>query len=196
MALVHPSTVHYTGRRMADVIRENWWALMLFGLGIGTFAGVFGLGGGVLMVPLLVLLLKFPQNEAQATSLAMILSPLQAPGWINYSRGGLVHWNVVMYAVPGMLVGSYLGSLLGKSLPQELMRVIFAIVLGYIASYMIFSKMGGHPGKAFAYAAVPVLVTVGLAWHAGVFAKVTPTTPTTPTTTPTTSDTGPTTDTV
>ena len=163
--------MHYTAG-MADAIRENWWALVLFGLGIGTFAGLFGLGGGVLMVPLLVLLLKYPQVDAQATSLAMILSPLQAPGWINYWRGGHVQWPVVFFAAPGMLVGSFLGSMLGRSLPEDLMRVLFAVVLGYIAAYMIFSKMPGHPGRAFAYAVVPVLVTVLLAWQAGVFARV------------------------
>ena len=164
--------MHYTGRDMADAIRENWWALVLFGLGIGTFAGLFGLGGGVLMVPLLVLLLHYGQTDAQATSLAMILSPLQSPGIWNYHRGGHVHWRVVFLAMPGMLAGSYLGSVFGKLLPQDVMRLIFAVILGYIAAYMIFGKLTGHPGRGFAYAAVPVLVTLLLAWQAGVFEKV------------------------
>ena len=169
---------------MAQAITSNWWALVLFGLGIGTFAGLFGLGGGVLMVPLLVLLLKFDQTDAQATSLAMILSPLQAPGIWNYSRGDHVRWMVVACTAPGMFAGSFLGSTLGKSLPQDLMRVLFALALAYIACYMIFGKLGGHPAKGFALAAVPVVVLALLAWGAGAFTKAAPAAQQTPAASP------------
>lgn len=161
--------MHYT-RGMAEAIGNNWWALILLGLFVGTFAGLFGLGGGVIMVPLLVLILGFSQREAQGTSLAMILSPFQAPGIWEWHRKGQIEWKMVWFMAPSLFVGSWLGAKLGGSIPQAAMRVVFALVLTYIAAYMIFSKL--DMTKGFALAAVPVIVTLGLAWASGVFDAV------------------------
>ncbi len=158
--------MHYT-RRMAEAIGGNWWALILLGLFVGAFAGLFGLGGGVIMVPLLVLLLGFSQREAQGTSLAMILSPFAAPGIYEWHRKGMIEWKIVWFMAPSLLVGSYFGARLGGSIPQAAMRVVFALVLTYIAGYMIFSKL--DMAKGFSLALVPVIVTLGLAWASGVF---------------------------
>lgn len=153
------------------MIRENWWLLILLGLFVGVFVGLFGLGGGVVMVPLLVLLLGYDQRAAQGTSLAVILSPFAAPGIYNWHRGGYIEWRTVWFMAPPLLVGSYFGAKIGQALNQDLMRVIFAVVLTYIAAYMIFSKL--DMAKGLAYAVVPVAVTLLLAWYAGVFQVVT-----------------------
>jgi uncharacterized membrane protein YfcA len=118
----------------------------------------------------MVLLLGFSQREAQATSLAMILSPFAAPGIWNYHRGGLIEWRIVFFMAPSMLVGSYIGSEVGKALPQSLMKLIFAIVLAYIAAYMVFSKL--DMVKGFSLALIPVAVMLLVAWPAGVFKVV------------------------
>lgn len=155
---------------MADVIRENWWLLIPLGLFVGVFVGLFGLGGGVIIVPLLVLLLGYDQRAAQGTSLAVILSPFAAPGIYSWHREGYIEWKVVWCMAPALLVGSYFGSKIGQALNQELMRVIFAVMLTYIAAYMIFSKL--DMAKGFAYAVIPVAVTLLLAWSTGVFEVV------------------------
>ena len=163
--------MHYTGPDMADAIRDNWWALMLLGAFVGAFSGMFGLGGGAVLVPLLVLMLAYDQKTAQGTSLAMILAPTAAPAIWSYHREGFVHWRLVIYVVPTMMVGSYFGAELAKSLPQDLLKVLFAVVLTYVAAYMVFSKLGDVP-KALAYSTGPVILMLILIFVSGVFSKV------------------------
>ena len=103
---------------MPQVILSNWWALALFGLFVGVFAGIFGLGGGAVIVPLLVLALQFNQKLAQGTSLAVILSPAAAPAIYKYHQEGYVDWWFVLKVAPFMLVGSYFGAAIATWLPQ------------------------------------------------------------------------------
>ncbi len=126
---------------MAEAIQSNWWALIGVGLFVGGFAGLFGLGGGAVIVPLLVLLLKFDQRTAQGTSLAMILSPQAAPAIWSWHKAGNIKWDVVLLMAPTMFIGSYFGAKLGQWMPQHILKVSFAFVLTYIAAYMIFSKL-------------------------------------------------------
>jgi hypothetical protein len=154
---------------MPQAITENWWALGLFGLFIGVFAGIFGLGGGAVIVPLLVLAFHFDQKTAQGTSLAVILSPAAAPAILKYHQAGAIDWWFVLKVAPFMLVGSYFGAWIAVWLPQLVLRMLFSFVLIYIAGYMVFSGFG--PVKAVIFAAVPAAVTVILAFATGVFVQ-------------------------
>ncbi len=159
--------MHYTDLQMAANLANHWWALVGFGLFIGVFAGLFGLGGGAVLVPLLVLLFAKEQATAQGTSLAMILAPTAAPAIFRYHQGGHVDWWLVLYVAPTMLVGSYFGAKLAVYLPADVLKVSFAIVLTYIAAYMVFSKLGDQK-VALAYSTVPVVVMLLLIWQSGV----------------------------
>lgn len=155
---------------MAQILQNSWWALALFGVFIGVFAGLFGLGGGAVLVPLMVLAFEFGQAKAQGTSLAMILSPSAAPAIYRYHASGNVDWWFVLKVTPFMLVGSYFGAMIANQLPQAMLRMLFSFVLIYIAGYMIFSMLGSAV-QTVGYAFVPALVTVLLAWYTGAFAK-------------------------
>lgn len=146
----------------------NWWALGLFGLFLGLFAGLFGLGGGAVIVPVLVLAFKFSQQEAQGTSLAVILSPAAAPAILKYHQAGAIDWWFVLKVAPFMLVGSYFGAWIAVWLPQSFLRMLFALVLIYVAGYLVFSRLG-DPRRTVLLAAVPAMVTVILALFMGVF---------------------------
>jgi uncharacterized membrane protein YfcA len=156
---------------MGQAISNNLPALLAFGLFIGVFAGLFGLGGGAILVPLLVLLFAKDQATAQGTSLAMILAPTAAPAILRYHQAGAVDWRMVLYVAPTMLVGSYFGAKLAVNLPQDVLRVGFAVVLTYIAAYMIFGKLPSQP-RAMLWSLVPVLVVVGLVFASGVYRLV------------------------
>jgi uncharacterized membrane protein YfcA len=117
-------------------------ALVAFGLFVGIFSGLMGLGGGAVIIPVLVLLFDFQQSAAHGTSLAMILSPTQLPAILNYHRNGLIDWRLVMWVLPGMLSGSYLGSLIATNIPQNALKLTFGMLLIYVAGYTIFGIMG------------------------------------------------------
>lgn len=156
---------------MPHLITSNWWALGLFGLFLGVFAGLFGLGGGAVIVPVLVLAFGFTQQAAQGTSLAVILSPAAAPAIYKYHQANAVDWWFVLKVAPFMLVGSYFGAWLAVGINQAFLRMLFAFVLIYVAGYLVFSRLDS-PVKAVVYAAVPAAVTVFLALVTGVFTQV------------------------
>ena len=156
---------------MSQFIVGHWWALVLFGVVVGVFAGLTGTGGGLILVPIFVLLFGFTQKAAQGTSLAMILSPASIPALLNYQGARAIHWYMVWTVAPGMFVGSYFGSKLAVFLPQQALKLTFAFVLIYVAGYMIFSQLPSA-GGALLLACVPAAVTVALALYTGVFHEV------------------------
>ncbi len=103
--------------------------LLLIGLAAGFLGGMVGIGGGVLIVPALVLLLGLSQHMAQGISLAMILFPVGILGVINYYKNGFVDLRFAGLLAIGFFAGSYLGSKFSLSLPQDTVRKIFAIVM-------------------------------------------------------------------
>jgi len=156
---------------MAEALQDSWIALIAFGLFTGVFAGVFGLGGGAVLVPLLVLVFSKEQATAQGTSLAMILSPTAAPAILRYHQAAHVDWRLVVWIAPFMLIGSYFGAKLAVYLPSDVLKVSFAVVLTYVAAYMIFSKLGDVK-VALIYSAIPVVVMVVLIAWSGVGSMV------------------------
>jgi uncharacterized membrane protein YfcA len=103
--------------------------LLLIGLAAGFLGGMVGIGGGVLIVPALVLLLGLSQHMAQGISLAMILFPVGILGVINYYKNGFVDLRFAGLLAIGFFAGSYLGSKFSLSLPQDTVRKIFAVVM-------------------------------------------------------------------
>lgn len=137
--------------------------LILFGVFVGVFSGLMGLGGGAVIIPILVLLFEFSQQKAHGTSLAMILSPTQIPAIWRYHASGNVDWRLVFYVVPGMLAGSYVGARIANSIPQGALRLVFGFILIYVAVYTVFSSFGpSHLLRTTLVAMVVVLLTVGL----------------------------------
>ena len=68
--------------------------ILLMACGVGVLSGLFGIGGGVVLVPLLVLLFGFEQHEAQGTSLVALVPPTGLLAFLGYARAGYVDWKV------------------------------------------------------------------------------------------------------
>ncbi len=121
-----------------------WWlACMLIGLAAGVAAGIFGIGGGIVMVPLLVLLLSLPQQSASAISLVVILLPVGLPAILQYWYAGKLqpdHLKIAAILGLGVVVGSYLGAKLSLQLPDMLLRKLFAVLLVLVALKLWFSR--------------------------------------------------------
>ncbi|MBV6457730.1 MAG: hypothetical protein HONBIEJF_00849 [Fimbriimonadaceae bacterium] len=113
-------------------------------LGIGLLAGVcgglFGIGGGLVIVPAAILALGFTQHKAQGTSLALLMMPVGIFGVANYWREGQVDIVKAIWIGLGFLGGSYLGSRLALNLDPLTMRRVFAAFLIIVAVYLLTKK--------------------------------------------------------
>ena len=112
--------------------------LLLIGLAAGFMGGLVGIGGGVIIVPALVMLLGMTQHAAQGTSLTMILFPVGILGVLNYYKQGYVDFKYAGLLAIGFFVGSYLGSKFSLSLPQLTVKKIFAVVMMLLAFKILF----------------------------------------------------------
>ncbi len=112
---------------------------ILIGIGLlgGFISGSLGVGGGIVIVPSLVLILGLTQHEAQGTSLAMMLAPIGILAAINYYRAGHVNiwYAVILMAV--FILGGYLGSLFAINLPATALKKIFGVLMLIVGLRMI-----------------------------------------------------------
>ena len=92
----------------------------------GIASGLFGIGGGVLLVPLLGLLFSFSQHRAQGTSLVALIPPTGALALATYARDGFVSWRTGLLLIPGVFLGGIVGGKLAGKLKPQRMRQVFA----------------------------------------------------------------------
>ena len=95
----------------------------------GIASGLFGIGGGVLLVPLLVLLFAFSQHRAQGTSLVALIPPTGLLALLAYAKGGYVSWRTGLLLLPGLFVGGMLGGKMAERLEPGMMRKVFAAMM-------------------------------------------------------------------
>lgn len=113
--------------------------LILIGIAAGFLGGMVGVGGGIIIVPALVLLLGISQHNAQGISIAMMLFPVGILGVINYYKRGYVDFRYAGLIAAGFLIGSYVGSKFSLSLPEETVKKIFAILMIILAIRMLLT---------------------------------------------------------
>jgi uncharacterized membrane protein YfcA len=130
--------------------------LIVFGVIVGVFSGVMGLGGGSIMIPIMVLAFHMTQPQAHGTSLAVMIPPVALPAVIEYWRHGNVDIRIAAWVALGVLVGSFFGALVANSLPKETLKLVFGFLLIYVAGYTIFGKE--HLGRSVTLAGLLVLV--------------------------------------
>jgi len=95
----------------------------------GVASGMFGVGGGVLLVPLLGLLFAFRQHRAQGTSLVALIFPTGMLALMAYSKQGFVSWKTGLLLIPGIFLGGIAGGILTKKIKPRRMRQVFAGIL-------------------------------------------------------------------
>jgi len=102
---------------------------------VGTASGLFGIGGGVLIVPLLVLLFGFEQHRAQGTSLIALVPPTGLFACLTYYHAHQVDLKVALLLTPGFVLGGVLGGRLATRLASRTMRLVFAVFLLLIGAF-------------------------------------------------------------
>jgi uncharacterized protein len=109
----------------------------------GVAAGMFGVGGGALLVALLGLLFAFSQYRAQGTSLVALIPPTGLLAFITYAKAGFVSWLTGSLLIPGIFVGSILGSVLAKRIKPSRMRQVFAGLLFVLGAWQTIAAWRG-----------------------------------------------------
>ena len=113
-------------------------ALLAIGVAAGLLAGLLGIGGGVLMVPAMVLLLGMDQHVAQGTSLLVIIPAAALGSFTHHRHGRLALRDAAGVAIGGVL-GAALGSITALSLDEELLQRLFAILILVVAARLLMT---------------------------------------------------------
>ena len=119
-------------------MREILYFLMA-GIFAGIMSGLFGIGGGLIIVPFLVLVMGFGQQTANGTSLVALLGPVGLLGVIAYYNSGQINGSHIRAGVliaVGMFAGAYFGSKFALALPELILRRSFCIFLILVAIRM------------------------------------------------------------
>lgn len=110
------------------------WLILGIGLLAGIFGGVFGVGGGVVIVPMLVLLARMNPKVAAGTSLATFVLPVALLGAIGHWRAGNVNIRASLLLAAGVFLGGWIGSQISVGLSELALKRAFAVVLVLVAT--------------------------------------------------------------
>lgn len=128
-----------TGTRMP-------WQGLLIGAGAGLLSGLFGIGGGIVIVPALLALLSMERKLAHGTSLAATL-PVASASLVTYTIGGNVDWPVAGCLAAGAIFGAVVGTQLLQIIPKRPLTIIFVVVILLTAIRLLLADdvMGREP---------------------------------------------------
>ena len=119
----------------------EWILYLTAGVLTGVLSGIFGIGGGIVLVPILVTLFAMPQATAGGTSLVAMLLPVGALGVWEYYRSGRIGPNNIacgLVIACGITIGTFLGARIAVNISETLLRRAFAIFLFTIAARFWF----------------------------------------------------------
>lgn len=137
--------------------------LIAFGVGVGVLSGMLGIGGGIVLVPGLMLLFRFSQQEAQGTSLAAMIPPIGIFAAIVYYQHGFVRVPVAGAVALGFMIGALLGAMLVPHVPVPWIRLAFGGLLLYLGLQFTLGEFLPQSQAALPAGLAATLTTLG-AW--------------------------------
>lgn len=111
--------------------------VVAFGIVVGVLSALFGIGGGIAMVPFIVLVLGRGQHLAEGTSL-LVMIPTAIAGVVAHNRQGYVSFRFAGLLAAGGVLGTFLGARLALSIDGETLRLYFALFLAVMGIRMVF----------------------------------------------------------
>ncbi|MDD5155195.1 MAG: sulfite exporter TauE/SafE family protein [Candidatus Omnitrophica bacterium] len=115
-------------------------AYIVLGLAAGIFGGMFGIGGGTILIPALVYLFGLTQHQAQGTTLAALIPPIGLLAALRYWQAGNVKISIAAFICLGFFFGGYIGANWIQGVSEPVLKKMFGIFLLVIAANMIFGK--------------------------------------------------------
>jgi uncharacterized membrane protein YfcA len=117
--------------------------MLALGLLAGVLSGLFGIGGGLVIVPALVLIFGFQAKTAVGTSLFVILLPTGLLGVLNYWKAGELRLGAGLWIALGVFCGAYFGSYVGVAISEGAMKRLYGVFLLAVAVYFLASPQSG-----------------------------------------------------
>jgi uncharacterized protein len=116
--------------------------MLLIGLFSGITSGIFGIGGGIIIVPALIYLAKFSQHAAIGTSLAILLPPIGLWAVLEYYRHGNVDLKAALIVAVAFMAGGWIGAhLANQIISAVVLKLLFGIFVLVIGIYVIFDAL-------------------------------------------------------
>ena len=134
--------------------------MVLLGMTTGFMSGLFGIGGGILMVPGLLFLAKFDSRRAHATSLAAMV-PMAVSGLVTYVVNGNVDWPVVGLLSLGSVFGAFVGTSLLTKLSRRALAIAFSVPL-VIAAIRLLFEISGEGRSEITWLTALLITGIGL----------------------------------
>jgi uncharacterized membrane protein YfcA len=106
----------------------------------GVISGFLGIGGGIVIIPALVYLLGYSQQNAQGTSLGLLLPPIGLLAVLNYQKAGFVNIKAAAIMCITFIIGSYISSKIAVELPETIIKKMFAVFLLFYATKLFLEK--------------------------------------------------------
>jgi uncharacterized membrane protein YfcA len=125
---------------MDSITMGNVISYLLLGLAAGILSGLVGIGGGILIVPALVFLFGFSQQQAQGTTLALLVPPIGIFAAWTYYKHGFVDIKVAAIIAAGFIVGSLIGARFATGTSNDILGKVFGTFLVLVGLKMIFGK--------------------------------------------------------
>ncbi len=119
------------------ILKKNILKIGLLGICTGLVNGLFGSGGGTLLVPGMIFFLDIEDHRAHATTISIIL-PLAIVSTFIYYKSGIVSLNITFQVALGGVIGGYLGAKFLNKVPSNILRKIFAVFMMIAAFRMVF----------------------------------------------------------
>lgn len=138
--------------------------LLVIGLCAGGLSGLLGIGGGIVMVPMLVLLAGFAQKQAQGTSIAVMIPPVGLAAAIMYYRAGYVDVKQVIIIAIGFVAGSLLTAGLIEKIPADVLKRLFGLLLAFASGQMLFGPGDKSLGESILWVGGAALAMATGAW--------------------------------
>lgn len=113
---------------------------VLLGIVAGVLSGIIGIGGGIIIVPSLIYFFKFSQQQAQGTTLALLVPPIGILAAWTYYKQGFVDLKTAGLIVIGFFIGALFGAIYSTHISADLLRKVFAVILVLVGIKMFFQK--------------------------------------------------------
>lgn len=123
---------------LQPIVDRPFWQFVVLGVFAGVVAGMFGKGGGLVIVPFLTRFFRYDPKAATATSLAALQLPVGLPSVIVYAHDGYLNWTFAVLMALGIVGGVFIGSKVAIKLPGKVFKKVYAIFLSGVAVYMVY----------------------------------------------------------
>jgi uncharacterized protein len=115
----------------------DWLTFLVIGALAGVASGLFGVGGGIVVVPALIYWAGFSQHRATGTSLAVLLLPIGLAATLEYWRHGNVDVRAAALLAASMFTGAWIGAFFANQMKGPQLRLLFGVFLTILGVYLV-----------------------------------------------------------